>query len=85
MSTSSTILLVNAVLDAVVLLVDVLVTPDLAKHTASLLRQPVLDQPAGALRQEQEADKLENSREHGKTQHVPVSGGGKPNCYCGNF
>lgn len=80
MSTSSTLLLVNAVLDAVVFLIDVLVAPDLAEHTASLLRQPALDQPAGALGQEQEADKLENCREHRKTQHVSASGGRKPNC-----
>lgn len=85
MSTSSTLLLVNAVLDAVVLLVNVLVTPDLAEHSAGLLRQPALDQPAGALGQEQEADKLDYCREHRKAQHVPVSMGGKPNCYEGNF
>lgn len=41
--TSSAVLLVNAVLDAVVLLVDVLVAPDLTEHAASLLGQPALD------------------------------------------
>lgn len=63
--TSSALLLVDAVLDAVVLLVDVLVAPDLAEHAASLLGQPALDQPARTLGQEQEPDKLEHGREHG--------------------
>lgn len=41
--TSSAVLLVDAVLDAVVLLVDVLVASDLTEHAAGLLGQPALD------------------------------------------
>lgn len=69
--TSTALLLIQAVLDAVVLLINVLVAPDLTEHTASLLGQPALDQPTRALRQEQEADELQHSGEHRQTQHVP--------------
>lgn len=62
--TSSALLLIDAVLDAVVLLVDVLVAPDLAEYATSLLGQPALDQPARTLGQEQEPDELEHGGEH---------------------
>lgn len=69
------LLFLYAVFDAVVLLVYVLVASDLAKHTPGLLGQPMLDQPARALRQEEESQELEHSREHRETQHVPGGGG----------
>lgn len=75
--TSSTVLLLflDAVFDAVVLLVDVLVSSDLAEHAAGLLGQPTLDQPARALWQEEESQELKHSGNHRQAQHVPGGGG----------
>lgn len=77
--TSSTVLLLflDAVFDAVVLLVDVLVSSDLAEHAAGLLGQPTLDQPARALWQEEESQELKHSGNHRQAQHVPGGGGRK--------
>ena len=75
-STTVFLLLVDAVLDAVKLLVDVLVSSDLAEDPARLLGQPSLDEPARALRQEEETKELDHGRHHRKTQHVPGDRGG---------
>lgn len=73
---SAFLLLIDTVLDAIVLLVDVLVAADLTEHAAGLLGQPTLDQPTRALRQKKESNKLEHGGEHRQTQHVPREGGG---------
>jgi hypothetical protein len=44
-----------------------------AQDAARIIRAAVLDEPAWALRQEKEADELEDSGDGREPQHVPAS------------
>lgn len=66
------LLLLDAGSDGVVLLVDVLPSSDPAEDPASLLGAALLEEPAGALGKEEEADELHHGRHAGQAEHVPA-------------
>lgn len=65
------LLFLYAASDGVVLLVNTLASSDPAESLVGLLAPALLEKPTGALRQEEEADKLQHCWEDGQTQHVP--------------
>lgn len=68
------LLLLNAGSHGVELPVDVLACSDPAEDLTSLLAAALLEEPAGALREEEEADELHHGRDAGQAQHVPAGG-----------
>lgn len=71
-STRLFLLFLDAGSDGVVLLVHVLASSDPAENLTALLAPALLEEPAGTLRQEEEADELQHGRDNGQTQHVPA-------------
>lgn len=71
-STSLFLLFFNAGSDGFILHVNILASSDPAENLTGLLAPPLLEEPAGALWQEAEADKLHHCRDNGETQHVPT-------------
>lgn len=71
-STSLFLLFLNAGSDGFILRVNILASSDPAENLTGLLAPPLLEEPAGALWQEQEADELQHCWDNGETQHVPT-------------
>lgn len=72
-TSSRPLLLLDAGSDHVVLLVDAPLPSDPAENLAGLGGPALLEEPAGALRQEDEADELQNRWDNGQAQHVPTA------------
>lgn len=69
-STRLFLLFLDAGSDGVEFLVDILASSDPAENLTGLLAPALLKKPAGALWQEEEAHKLQCSRDNRQTQHV---------------
>lgn len=68
---SRLLLLLDAGSDGVELPFDALASSDPAENSTSLLAAALLEEPAGALGKEEEADELHHGRDAGKAQHEP--------------
>lgn len=66
------LLFLDAGFDGVILRVNALAPSDPAESFTGLLAAALLDKPAGALWQEEEADELQHRWDNGQTQHVPT-------------
>lgn len=73
-TTCRRILLLNAGSDGVELALDAPASSDPAENLARLLAAALLEEPAGALWEEEEADELHHGRDAGEAQHVPAGG-----------
>ena len=71
-STRLFLLFLDAGFDGVILRVNALAPSDPAESLTGLLAAALLDKPAGALWQEEEADELQRCWDDGQTQHVPM-------------
>lgn len=71
-STGLFLLFLDAGSDGFVLCVNALASSDPAENATGFLAPALLEKPAGALRQEEEADELHQRWDDGQTQHVPA-------------
>lgn len=72
-STRISLFFLDAGSDGVVLLVHVLASSDPAENLTGLLAPTLLQEPTGALWEEEEPEELQHSRYDGQAQHVPTA------------